>query len=239
MRWRADETKEIFDFTRKVCLELAAQCNDGKDGKQITSSKTIAAVKVQAEWDRKHATTSDQWDVDPWLLNTPGGTIDLRTGELRPNTQDDYITKVAAVTPAGDCPTWLRFLAAITDGDEELQDFLQRVFGYALTGVTTEHALFFLYGTGGNGKSVFINTISGILAEYHKAAPIETFTASQSERHPTDLAGLRGARCVTAVETEEGRKWAESKIKALTGGDPISARFMRRTSLSTSRSSNW
>ena len=181
-----------------------------------------------AESDRKHATTVDQWDVDPWLLNTPGGTIDLRTGELCPNTQDDYITKVAAVTPAGDCPIWLGFLAEITNGDQALQDFLQRMFGYALTGLTTEHALFFLYGTGGNGKSVFINTISGILAEYHRAAPIETFTASQSERHPTDLAGLRGARCVTAVETEEGRQWAESKIKTLTGGDAISARFMRQ-----------
>ena len=196
--------------------------------KQLTSSKTIAAVKWMAESDRKHATTVEQWDTDPWLLNTPGGTIDLRTGELRPNTQEDYITKVAAVTPAGKCPIWLQFLAEITGGDQNLQDFLQRMFGYALTGVTTEHALFFLYGTGGNGKSVFINTISGILAEYHKPAPIETFTASQSERHPTDLAGLRGARCVTAVETEEGRKWAESKIKALTGGDAISARFMRQ-----------
>ena len=132
------------------------------------------------------------------------------------------------MTPAGKCPIWLQFLAEITGGDQNLQDFLQRMFGYALTGVTTEHALFFLYGTGGNGKSVFINTISGILAEYHKPAPIETFTASQSERHPTDLAGLRGARCVTAVETEEGRRWAESKIKALTGGDRISARFMRQ-----------
>jgi putative DNA primase/helicase len=97
-----------------------------------------------------------------------------------------------------------------------------------LTGLTTEHALFFLYGKGGNGKSVFITTVSGILAEYHRVAPIETFTAAQSERHPTDLAGLRGARLVTAVETEEGRRWAESKIKALTGGDKISARFMRQ-----------
>ena len=228
VRWRADETKKIFDLTRKVCRDLAAQCNELDTPKQLTSSKTIAAVKWMAESDRKHATTVEQWDTDPWLLNTPGGTIDLRTGELRPNTQEDYITKVAAVTPAGKCPIWLQFLAEITGGDQNLQDFLQRMFGYALTGVTTEHALFFLYGTGGNGKSVFINTISGILAEYHKPAPIETFTASQSERHPTDLAGLRGARCVTAVETEEGRKWAESKIKALTGGDAISARFMRQ-----------
>src|SRR5208337_540703 len=86
----------------------------------------------------------------------------------------------------------------------------------------------FLYGTGANGKSVFINTISGILGDYAKTAPIETFIASASEHHPTDLAGLQGARLITAVETEDGRRWAESKLKALTGGDRIAARFMRQ-----------
>ena len=116
----------------------------------------------------------------------------------------------------------------MTDGDHELVAFLQRVAGYALTGSTSAHALFFLYGTGANGKSVFVNTVAGILGDYHRTAPIETFTASSHERHPTDLAGLRGARLVTAVETEEGRRWAESRIKALTGGDKIAARFMRQ-----------
>jgi putative DNA primase/helicase len=100
--------------------------------------------------------------------------------------------------------------------------------GYCLTGETREHTLAFLWGTGANGKSKFIEAISGCVGEYHRAAPIETFTASSSDRHPTDLAGLRGARLVTAVETEEGRRWAEPKIKTLTGGDKISARFMRQ-----------
>ena len=125
-------------------------------------------------------------------------------------------------------PTLPPFLDEITDGDTELQSFLQRVFGYSLTGSTREHALFFGYGTGRNGKSVLIDTVSGIANDYHIVAPIETFTASGHERHPTDLAGLRGARLVTAIETEEGRRWAESRIKALTGGDKISARFMRQ-----------
>jgi putative DNA primase/helicase len=88
--------------------------------------------------------------------------------------------------------------------------------------------MFFGFGTGANGKSVLINTISGILGDYHRTAPIETFTASKTERHPTDLAGLRGARLVTAIETEEGRRWDEAKVKALTGGDRIAARFMRQ-----------
>jgi putative DNA primase/helicase len=100
--------------------------------------------------------------------------------------------------------------------------------GYALTGVTREHALFFLYGTGANGKTTFLNTIISAAGDYHRNAPIEAFTDSNTDRHPTELAGLMGARLVTAVETEEGRRWAESKIKALTGGDKISARFMRQ-----------
>ena len=130
--------------------------------------------------------------------------------------------------PSGDCPRWLQFLDEITGGNVELQQFLQRIAGYSLTGSTREHALFFAYGTGGNGKGVFLNTLSAILADYAAVAPMEAFIATQGERHPTDLAGLRGARLVTSQETEEGRRWAESKIKALTGGDPITARFMRQ-----------
>jgi putative DNA primase/helicase len=105
---------------------------------------------------------------------------------------------------------------------------LQRVFGYCLTGSTREHALFFFYGTGANGKSVLINIISWILGDYQRMAPMETFTVTQNDRHPTELAWLQGRRLVTAVETEEGRRWADAKIKQLTGGDKISARFMRQ-----------
>jgi putative DNA primase/helicase len=227
-RWRPDATKQIFDLVRKICREVAIECNDLKVSKQVVGSKTVAGVRAFAEADRAHATRPEQWDTDPWLLNTPTGTIDLHTGERRSHAQADYITRITAIAPGGDCPLWHAFLDRVTGGDNELQRFLQRVLGYALTGLTIEHALFFLYGKGANGKSVFIKTVTGILAEYQRAAPIETFTASQSERHPTDLAGLRGARLVTAVETEDGRRWAENKIKALTGGDTISARLMRQ-----------
>ena len=115
----------------------------------------------------------------------------------------------------------------MSGGDSELQSFLQRMIGYSLTGSTREHALFFLYGTGANGKSVFLSTIAILLGDYAKTAPASSFTASSTEQHPTDLAGLRGARFVTAIETEDGARWAESKIKSLTGGDKIAARFMR------------
>jgi putative DNA primase/helicase len=113
-------------------------------------------------------------------------------------------------------------------GDAELIAFIQRMLGYALTGDTREHALFFLYGPGGNGKGVLLNTVAGILGDYSKMAAMNTFIELKHDPHSTDLAGLRGARLVTASETEKGRRWAEAKIKTLTGGDPISARFMRQ-----------
>jgi putative DNA primase/helicase len=139
------------------------------------------------------------------------------------------MTKITAAAPkAGRREIWVKFLDEITGRDQTLQQFLQRVAGYALTGVTSAQALFFLYGTGANGKSVFLSTLAGIFADYHRAAPIDTLTASNTDRHPTELANLVGARLVTAIETEEGRHWSEAKIKALTGGDRIPARFMRQ-----------
>ena len=128
----------------------------------------------------------------------------------------------------GSCPLFLAFLERIAGDDLELVACLRRVLGYALTGNTREHALFFAYGTGANGKSVLVSTIAGILGDYHKTAPIEAFTATHGDQHPTDLAGLRGARLVTATETDEGRRWAESRIKEQTGDDTVAARFMRQ-----------
>jgi putative DNA primase/helicase len=134
------------------------------------------------------------------------------------------------VTPGkpGDCPVWLAFLRQATGDDKEFVRFLRQWCGYSLTGITREHSLLFVYGPGGNGKSVFLNTVSGILGGYACTAAMDTFVSSSGDRHPADLAMLRGARLVTATETEEGRAWAESRIKQLTGGDPISARFMRQ-----------
>jgi putative DNA primase/helicase len=120
------------------------------------------AVERLARADRAHAATVEQWDADPWLLNTPGGTVDLRRGELRPHRRADYCTKQTAVTPRGDCPRWLAFLEWATRGDPELVAFLRRMFGYCLTGSVEEHALFFNYGTGGNGKGTALNTVTGI-----------------------------------------------------------------------------
>ena len=105
--------------------------------------------------------------------------------------------------------------------------FLRQWFGYSLT-ETREHALVFVFGPGGNGKSVFLNVMTGILGDYAATATMDAFIASHGDRHSTDVAMLRGSRLVTCSETEEGRQWAEARIKQLTGGDPITARFMRQ-----------
>jgi putative DNA primase/helicase len=226
--WQFEETLRAWDFAREICREGAAQCNKAKLAPAIASAKTIYAVERLARSDRRLAAVIDQWDADPWLLNTPDGIIDLRTGQRHRHRAEDYQTKITAIGPGGDCPRFLAFLDRITGGDSELVAYIQRVLGYGLTGLTREHALFFGYGTGANGKSVLLSTVAGLLGDYHKTAPIETFTASNGDRHPTDLASLRGARLVTATETEEGRRWAESRIKQLTGGDTVAARFMRQ-----------
>lgn len=230
MRWVFDETLHVFDLARSVAREYAEFCGKPDDQPKIASAGKVAAIERLARSDRRHAATVDMWDADPWLLNTPGGIVDLRSGRILQHNPTRYMTKLTAIGPSDsdDCPIWRAFLHQITGGDKELEAFLQRVAGYSLTGSTREHAIFFLYGTGGNGKSVLLNTLTAILADYAEVAPMETFTASQSERHPTDIAGLRGARLVTSQETENGRRWAESKIKTMTGGDPIKARFMRQ-----------
>jgi putative DNA primase/helicase len=231
VRWREDDTLETNDLVREICREAAAECRKKKSlSRSLAGAGTVAAVERLARSDRRLAATANQWDQDLWALNTPGGLVDLRTGKIRPHRPDDFATKLTGTAPDESCliEKWLKFLQRVCGEDAELISFLRRVAGYALTGVTSEHALFFLYGTGANGKSTFLNALTAALGDYHKTSPIETFTASATDRHPTDLAGLRGARLVTSVETEEGRRWAESKIKSLTGGDRIAARFMRQ-----------
>ncbi|WP_395140345.1 phage/plasmid primase, P4 family [Schlegelella aquatica] len=227
-RWRNEETLAATDLIRGVCRHAALQADNPKLAAKLATSGTVGGVERLARADRRHAATTAEWDADPWLLNTPGGVVDLRTGRMRAHDRADRMTKITTATPGGDCPTWRRFLAEVTGGDADLQAYLQRVSGYCLTGSTREHALFFLYGTGANGKSVFVNTLATILGDYAASAPMDTFMEARGDRHPTDMAGLRGARFVSSIETEQGRRWNESKVKAITGGDKVSARFMRQ-----------
>jgi putative DNA primase/helicase len=172
--------------------------------------------------------THEDFDKDLYLLGTPGGTVDLRTGHIRNPDPADLISKATAVAPKPGRPErWLAFLEEATAGDKELEEYLQKLVGYSLTGSTQEQSLHFIHGPPLTGKSVFVATVSGLFGTYHENAPIDTF-ASAGDRHPTDLAKLAGARLVTAVETQEGRPWDTQRIKSITGGDRISARFMRQ-----------
>jgi putative DNA primase/helicase len=228
-RWRLEKTALVFDKVRQLVRELTKE----KSAKsKLTANRTSFAAGVEkfAASDRAFAVISSEWDQDLFLLGTPEGAVNLLDGTLQPASRINRITKLTAVSPAdtADCPIWLNFLNEATGSDEPLIRFLQQLCGYALTGSVVEHVMAFVYGGGGNGKSVFINTVNGVLDEYASTAAMTTFTASRSDAHPTELARLKGARLVTASETEKGHAWAEAKIKALTGGDRIAARFMRQ-----------
>lgn len=235
--WREDSTLALFDAVRlfvrnhaRDALEMldgSAKTAATRDAKSVRSARVIAGVERLLRADREHAIESSQLDANPMLLATPGGVVDLETGVLRQGSPDDYLTRCTRVAPGGHCPTWLRFLDDVTAGDVDLVAFLQRAAGYCLTGRTDEHALMFLWGTGANGKSTFLRVLLHVLGDYAVTAPAETFLESHGDRHPTELAMLAGPRLVIAQEIDDGRQWALSRIKTLTGGDPITARYMR------------
>jgi putative DNA primase/helicase len=226
--WRADDTLRAFSLTRLLLRQASATVNKRKIAQMLGDARTVAAVERLARADRRLTATTAQWDADLHLLNTPAGIVDLHDGTPSAHRLGAFMTRITAAAPGGDCPRWRRFLGEITAGDQDLQAYLQRVAGYCLSGSTREHALFFGWGTGGNGKGTFLNVLSDVYGDYAAVADMTTFTQTAHERHPCDLAALRGARLVTAGETEEGQRWAESRIKQLTGGDPVSARFMRQ-----------
>jgi putative DNA primase/helicase len=227
--WQQDEKAVAFQFVRELSRELSDKAKTS-EMKEVRRVNFAGGVEKFAQSDPVFAVTSEDWDRDFFLLGTPGGTVDLMTGKLREPDPADGITKVTLVAPSekAHCPLWLKFLDETFGGDKDLIRFLQQWAGYCLTGDIREHALLFGTGDGGNGKGVWLHTLTGILKDYAVAATMQTFTASSQERHSTELAMLRGARMVTASETEKGRGWAEARLKQLTGGDPVTCRFMRQ-----------
>jgi putative DNA primase/helicase len=225
--WTPDEKLNRYTFARELCSQKARGCPEDAVKKALTHANTVADVIKVVGYDGSMKALINEFDRDPMLLNTQNGVVDLRNGSIRPHCYEDYFSQITSCGVGGDCPVWKAFLRRITCGDQELLAYLRRVFGYALSGSTEEHALFFLYGSGANGKSIFIGVLAGILHTYHRTAAMQTFIVSSNEQHPTDLAGLVGSRAVTASETERGRTWDENKIKTITGGDEVSARFMR------------
>lgn len=194
---------------------------------QESQSRLRAALEI-ARSTPPFPALSETLDADPFLLACPNGTLDLRSGILREARRDDLITRVAgaAFHPDAPCPRWMRFLDETFGGDADLVAFVQRAAGYSLTGDVREHALFILYGTGANGKTTFLEALRTVWGDYARTTPFSTFESGSRDDKRADLAALRGVRFVSATETEDGRRLAEARVKAITGGDSIACRHL-------------
>jgi len=189
----------------------------------------ITAAMWAAQSENGITTSQSDYDTHPWLLNVRNGVIDLRSGELRPHDPRLRITQIAAVEyqPDARSELWARFIRDVTCGDDEIAEFLQQAFGLALTGDVSDEVLVCHNGAGCNGKSTALEAVGKMLGEYAAVAPPGLFTARKFDSHPTEIAGLRGKRFVTAIEQEGNRALRESLIKQMTGGDTIRTRGMR------------
>lgn len=237
-KWAKDIANRHTELTRRVCAQASAEAlariespqKAERIAQRVASYNVIANVAKLAAVEPTMQVTTDQLDADIYLLNTKSGMVDLKTGKLLPHDRSRLATKCTAVEvdftkPA---PQWQAFLNEACNGDAEMISYLQRLAGYSATGSTKEHVLAFAHGSGGNGKGTFLGAVGNILGDYATVASADVFLASASQRHPTELASLMGARLVHAQEIDPSRKWDEAKVKSLTGGDKISARFMRQ-----------
>jgi putative DNA primase/helicase len=237
-RWVKSKTYP-FNLARLVAREASIELRQALNQRAATivySNRVVAAIESLARKNIEHLTPATHFDADDWLLNTPGGIVDLRTGQLLPQNPSKLMTKCTTVAPDFEMPTplWDSFLAtALQETPEQtaMSEFLQRLSGYCLTGSTREEVLVFIFGPGGAGKTTFVETVAGCLGDYATVAVMESLTQRKntiSDRHSTDIAKLRGARLARASETEKDRYWSEAKLKELTGGDTITARLMRQ-----------
>ena len=236
--WRVDDTGEVERRAKATVRSIYLEAGNAEDAdarkalaghaKGSEARGRIEAMISLARSEPGIAISPEELDADPWALTTPNGTLDLRSGELRDHGREDHITKSSPVEydPDAAAPTWAAFLERILPG-EDLRAFVQRAVGYSATGDTSEQCMMINHGTGANGKSTFQEAIAGALGDYAMRAPTEMLLAKHSSGIPNDIARLKGARFVSASETEEGRRLAESLVKDLTGQDTITARFMR------------
>ena len=240
-RWSHDDHGQVQEMgkqTARSILDLSKNEPDverasklARWGARVLQKARIDAGTSLACSNPKIRVKISELDADPLLLNVLNGTIDLRTGELRPHRRGDLITRLCPVEydESAECPRWDSFLDTIFDGSKSLIDFVQRAVGYSLTGLTNEHCLFICYGHGDNGKTVLLETISQLAADYAKSSSIETFMARGNRGGiPNDIARLAGVRLVTVGETPQYGAFNESLVKDLTGGDTITARFLHR-----------
>ena len=236
--WEKDSSGEIYRRAKKTVrgmLVEAAHIESEEVRKALVkherrseSENRIKAMVNLAQSESGVPIRLTDFDADPMLFNVQNGTIDLRKGELRKHRREDLISKISPVTynPSSSAPLWSSFIKRITNGSEGLGEYLARTVGYSLTGETSEHALFLLYGTGANGKSTFLEALRYVMGDYAMTADFGAFLTSKGQGIRNDIARLKGARFVTATESEAGKRMAESLVKQLTGGDQVSARFL-------------
>lgn len=239
-RWQVDETGLVHRFANSVVARLHAEASAQVDeaARKVLSTWALACESEK----RLNSMVSlarrlpgipilpGELDAWPWLLNCPNGTLDLRTGKLGPHVRDDHLTLRTGTPfdPDAACPAWDAFLLRVMGGDEDLIGFLRRAVGYGLTGDVSEHAIFFLYGKGRNGKSTFLGAIQHASGDYAITVNADLLISKSQDDHPTGVADLQGRRFVATIEVEDGRRLAESLVKSLTGGDRIRARRMRQ-----------
>jgi putative DNA primase/helicase len=236
--WRDDEIRSVRRMAKEAARQRYGQATEIADLRERADEARFAigsenrqrleAMLAAAQTEPPIADAGDRWDADPWLLGVSNGVVDLRTGALRAGSPDDRITRhsEASFDPDAPCPRWRRFLDEVFAADEDLVGYIARAVGYSLTGGTSEQCIFTCFGTGSNGKSVFLATIRAVAGTYAANTPFSTFELRTRSSIPNDLAALAGARLVTASETAEDTRLNESRLKALTGGDPITARFL-------------
>ena len=236
--WRDDETGQVRQLAKKAARErykgaptitdLRERADEARFAISSENRGRIDAMLAAAQSESPISDTGDRWDADPMLLGVANGVVELHTGTLRPGEQADRITLHTDVTfvPGAPCPRWERFLAEVFDGDTELVDYIWRAVGYSLSGDVGEQCVFTCHGSGANGKSVFLGVLRDLAGNYAANAPFSTFELHSRAAIPNDLAALAGRRLVTASETNEGVRLNEARIKALSGGDPVTARFL-------------
>lgn len=236
-RWKKDDSRKIQKLAKKTVLDfyrLVPEYENRGDRKKLIShiqrSENISRIRAMIELSESDVPVlPEELDKNHWTLNCLNGSVNLKTGELKPHRQEDNITKIvnAEYDKAAECPLWLNFLSDIFDKNESLIKFIQKAVGYSLTGDTSEQCIFILHGAGRNGKSTFIKTITTLLEEYAQQTPAETLMIKKnSSSVNNDIARLKGVRLACSVETGENKSFSEVLLKQLTGGDKIAARFL-------------
>lgn len=232
----------VWDTNRWVCYPLRAEAMAQLSAEEITVNKHrkstctkrgIEEILFLARSKPSMSVSPTDFDADPMLFNCQSGTIDLRTGTQHPHNRSQLLSRISPVRlkTDGECPIWQRFLRTVFSGDEQLIAYIQRVCGYLLTGEITEQCLFFMHGDGCNGKSVFASVLQHILGDYARKVPVQILSRSDrvaGEGPSPFLSTLVGARLATSSELEEGQRFAEARIKDMTGGDRLTSRGLRQ-----------